>query len=80
MPKDKIFGTDSDSDNSSSDATESAVETQPQSWYAYCSSTQHPTSSVWNGPKHSSRREAVKDAVDHNRVFAHHAQVLGPVD
>ena len=53
---------------------------QPNFWYANCDSHDHPSASTWSGAKRTSRREAVKDAADHNRQFSHHAAVMGPVN
>jgi hypothetical protein len=48
----------------------------PNSWIAVCSSVNHPNGATWQGAKRSNRREAIKDAVSHNKEFVHHAEVI----
>jgi len=49
-------------------------------WVAFCNSHGHPDSNTWMGSKRSDRREARKDAIEHNKKYKHQAGVLGPFE
>jgi hypothetical protein len=55
------------------------VTEQLQRWYAYCDRVDHPGNKIWTGAKRSSRREAIKDSVEHNKKFSHNSVVRGPL-
>ncbi len=44
---------------------------------AVCSSLHHPDEDIWIGEKREDRREALRDAVLHNKKYNHHAGVVG---
>jgi hypothetical protein len=50
--------------------------TKVHHWCAVCTSHEHPDGKAWRGAKRSNRREAILDAVGHNKTYTHHAQVL----
>jgi hypothetical protein len=60
------------------DDPSAAVADLPQRWFACCDRVDHPSGSTWTGAKRSSRREAIKDSVAHNKAFAHNSVVVGP--
>ncbi len=48
-------------------------------FFAACASLAHADAKAWTGAKRKDRREAIKDAIEHNRQFNHQAGVLGPI-
>ncbi len=53
---------------------------QARFWIAACPSREHENNSTWLGTKRSDRRQAIKDAIDHNAATGHHLGVLGPIE
>ena len=53
---------------------------QARFWIAACPSREHDNNATWLGTKRSDRRQAIKDAIDHNAATGHHVGVLGPIE
>ncbi len=53
---------------------------QGKFWFAACARTDHTSGKTWAGKKRSDRREAIKDAIEHNGKFNHNAGVVGPIE
>ncbi len=50
-------------------------------WVAVCHRPDHPDNKPYIGKKRSDRKEAIKDAIEHNRQYVgHHAGVIGQFD
>jgi len=70
------MGTSRKSSQPSAPEVTANMATAPNSWMAVCRNTSHPNGATWQGAKRSNRREAIKDAVNHDKEFAHHAEVI----
>ena len=79
-PRSRNDASNSTTANLSAPVSGKVIGNKQPLWYACCNRQDHPTASSWTGTKRSSRRQAVKDASDHNRAFTHDAVVLGPTD
>ncbi len=79
MDDEKTFGagTRAGACDSAADPSTSTAE-RPQRWFACCDRVDHPNGSTWTGAKRSSRREAIKDSIEHNKTFSHNSVVVGP--
>lgn len=53
---------------------------QARFWIAVCPLKEHENNATWLGTKRSDRRQAIKDAIDHNATTGHHVGVLGPFE